>query len=302
MKTDVSVSIIIVSYNTCRLTQNCINSIFQHTSGVDFEVIVVDNDSCDGSKEVLSADKRIVYIQSRGNLGFGKANNLGYARAKGKYLFLLNSDTLLLNNAVRLFYDIAENDSFEVGCWGTMLIDKNGKPAVSYGKFLSVWSDLYLHWIKLPLSILNRKPFSVAWYNYPIADNGFVDYITGADIFMRKSVADQYGLFDTSFFLYFEETDMEKRYAAHGIKRRICTAPKIMHLEGGSQDNGKINLKMQLIRLKSKMIYLRKWNNSGLFYFYIVALSLIRIPFLIFHRYPLSYKKKYIKILWNMQN
>lgn len=118
MKTDVSVSIIIVSYNTCRLTQNCINSIFKHTMDVDFEVIVVDNDSCDDSKEMLSADNRIVYIQSGGNLGFGRANNLGYTKAKGKYLFLLNSDTILKNNAVKLFYDIAENDSSEVGCWG----------------------------------------------------------------------------------------------------------------------------------------------------------------------------------------
>lgn len=300
MKTDVSVSIIIVSYNTCQLTQNCINSIFQHTSGVDFEVIVVDNDSHDGSKEMLSADCRIVYIQSGGNLGFGRANNLGYTKAKGKYLFLLNSDTLLMNNAVKLFYDIAENDSSGVGCWGTILTDKDGNQAVSYGRFLSVWSDLYLHWIKLPLSILFRKPLSVTCYNYPIGKDGFVDYITGADIFMRKSVADQYGLFDTMFFLYFEETDMERRYAAHGIKRRVCTTPQIVHFEGGSQDKGKVNLNMQLIRLKSKMTYLRKWNNKVLFYFYIVALSLIRIPFIAFYRYPLSYKKKYIRILWNM--
>lgn len=183
---------------------------------------------------------------------------------------------------------------------GAILTDKNGNQVVSYGKFLSIWSDLYLHWVKLPLSILIRKPFSATWYNYPIADSGFVDYITGADIFMRKSVADQFGLFDPNYFLYFEETDMERRYAAHGIKRRVCTTPKIVHLEGGSQNKGKVNLNMQLIRLKSKMIYLKKWNNLFLFYFYIVALSLIRIPFLIFYRYPLSYKKKYIRILWNM--
>lgn len=301
MKTDVDVSIIIVNYNTLEITKNCIDSIFEHTSEVDFEVIVVDNDSCDGSKEILSADNRIVYIQSGGNLGFGRANNLGYAKATGKYLFLLNSDTLLLNNAVKLFYDIAENDSSEVGCWGTMLIDKDGNQVVSYGKFLSIWYDLYLNWIKLPLSILIHKPVSVNLYNYPVSKQGFVDYITGADIFMRKSVAYKYGLFDANFFLYFEETDMERRYAVHGIKRRICTEPKIIHLEGGSQEKGKVNLNMQLIRFQSKMLFFRKWNNSFSFHFYIIALSLVRIPFLVFHRYPLSYKKNYLKILWNIK-
>ena len=120
------VSIIIVSYNTRQLTQDCINSIFHYTHGVSFEVIVVDNDSVDGSKEMLAADKRICYVQSGGNLGFGKANNLGYSVAQGKYLFLLNSDTILLNNAVKIFFDIAEGDSVDVGCWGTMLLNKEG--------------------------------------------------------------------------------------------------------------------------------------------------------------------------------
>ena len=102
------VSVIIVNYNTIELTLNCINSIFTHTLGIDFEVIVVDNNSDDGSGEILRLDKRIVFIQNLANEGFGSANNIGYRYAKGKYLFLLNSDTILLNNAIKLFYDYAE--------------------------------------------------------------------------------------------------------------------------------------------------------------------------------------------------
>ena len=95
------VSVIIVNYNTIELTLNCINSIFTHTLGIDFEVIVVDNNSDDGSGEILRLDKRIVFIQNLANEGFGSANNIGYQYAKGKYLFLLNSDTILLNNAIK---------------------------------------------------------------------------------------------------------------------------------------------------------------------------------------------------------
>ena len=111
------VSVIIVNYNTKKLTKNCIDSIFQNTKDVKFEVILVDNASTDGSKEFFEQDNRIKYIYSTTNLGFGKANNLGYKEASGKYLFLLNSDTLLLNNAIDLFYVIAEKDTNKnIGC------------------------------------------------------------------------------------------------------------------------------------------------------------------------------------------
>lgn len=81
------VSVILVNYNTLSLTMSCINSIFLHTQDIDFEVIVVDNDSHDGSQDILAADSRILFIESGSNLGFGRANNLGMLRAIGKYIF-----------------------------------------------------------------------------------------------------------------------------------------------------------------------------------------------------------------------
>ena len=87
------VSVIIVNYNTQGLTSDCIESIIAQTSAVEYEIILVDNASTDGSKEVFAQDKRIKYIYSDQNLGFGRANNLGIREAKGRYLFFLNSDT-----------------------------------------------------------------------------------------------------------------------------------------------------------------------------------------------------------------
>lgn len=118
------VSIIIVNYNTRQLTSNCIESIFKYTNGVSFEVILVDNASTDGSIDFFTNDERIIFISSKENLGFGRANNLGYKVAKGRYIFLLNSDTLLLNNAIKIFCDTMSNVDGNIACIGTLLRDK----------------------------------------------------------------------------------------------------------------------------------------------------------------------------------
>ena len=101
------VSVIIVNYNTKELTKQAIQSVFDRTEGVEYEIIVVDNDSKDGSVEELKKifQNKITIIESKENLGFGRANNLGIKQSKGKYVFLLNSDTELINNAIKIFYD-----------------------------------------------------------------------------------------------------------------------------------------------------------------------------------------------------
>ena len=99
------VSIIIVNYNTKQVTQSCINSIVEHSHGFSYEIILVDNHSTDGSYALFSNDARIKYVYNEKNVGFGQANNIGYQYSTGDFIFLLNSDTLLLNNAIKLFYD-----------------------------------------------------------------------------------------------------------------------------------------------------------------------------------------------------
>lgn len=134
-----NVSIIIVNYNTREITQNCIESIFQHTKGIDFEVILVDNASTDGSIELFEKDTRLKFIESGKNIGFGKANNLGYTYSKGKYIFLLNSDTILLNNAVKEFFEIHEKMPINVACLGCVLKAADGVTGNnSYGTFPSI--------------------------------------------------------------------------------------------------------------------------------------------------------------------
>ena len=116
------VSIIIINYNTRQMLANCLNSLYEFTKEIQFEVIVVDNASKDGSEQyICSKFPQVKWVNSGGNVGFGRANNLGIKYAKGKYLFLLNSDTLLLNNATKAFYNYAESHIGErigvLGCW-----------------------------------------------------------------------------------------------------------------------------------------------------------------------------------------
>ncbi|MGN0729950.1 glycosyltransferase [Treponema sp.] len=105
MENTLDVSIIIVNYNTLELTKNCLKSIFEQTNGILFEVIVSDNGSTDGSIEMIKSEfPQVILIENNANLGFGAANNRGLKIEKGKYIFYLNSDTVLLNKAVKIFF------------------------------------------------------------------------------------------------------------------------------------------------------------------------------------------------------
>ena len=140
------VSVIIVNYNTKELTKQAIRSVFDKTEGVEYEIIVVDNDSKDGSVEELKKtfQDKITVIESKENLGFGRANNLGIKQSKGKYVFLLNSDTELINNAIKIFYDYMEQN-MQVGVCGGNLYNKNNEPATSYCMYKKSISS-YIYW------------------------------------------------------------------------------------------------------------------------------------------------------------
>ena len=121
------VSIIIINYNTLDMTRACIDSIFEKTSSLDFEVILVDNNSKDNSKDFFEKDKRIIYVYNNDNLGFGVANNVGLKFAKGRNILFLNSDTLLVNNAIKILSDYLDGNS-DVGACGGNLYNKDMTP------------------------------------------------------------------------------------------------------------------------------------------------------------------------------
>ncbi len=284
------VSIIIVNYNTKNLTLQCIDSIYEKTNDVSFEIIVVDNNSTDGSQELLSHDKRIVFVEAGENLGFGKANNLGLRQAQGKYIFFLNSDTLLLNNAVKEFFIFAESQTENIGAIGCLLTDKLGRVIHSFSEFPSInWvfkSVVVAHFFQL----FFKKKYQL----YDKADSDItlpvfqVDYVTGADLFVRRTVIDKYGAFDPDFFMYYEESEMQYRWSKNGYLSYIIKAPQIIHFEGGSQKkNTDFNVDKFIRSFNSEKSYFKKTKSRYCYLLYRVS-ALIYI--FVFIKNKLSFK------------
>jgi len=251
------VSVIIVNYNTLQLTRDCLNSIIEHTRDLKYEVIIVDNDSIDGSSETLAFEfPQFLTLKSTENIGFGKGNNLGIKQAKGKYLFLLNSDTVLLNDAINIFYDFAENNKqIKIGALGCELLNRNltigrsSSPLPSLKKIIK--DSLKGYYSRIVL----RKPTSFLQQLIPKKQEYMpVGQITGADLFIPHSVIKQIGVFDPRFFMYFEETDLQKRMELMGFKRLLIKGPKIIHFEGQSN----ISIKKYKMYYKSMFQYIMK--------------------------------------------
>lgn len=269
------VSIIIVNYNTLHVLQPCIDSIERHTSGVNYEIIVVDNGSTDGSHEALSHDTRIKYLPTGENLGFGKANNYGLREATGKYIFFLNSDTLLLNNAIKMLLDFAEQYEGHLGALGCILEDRQGNAIHSHGPFPKMRDDF----TKLLLTPL-RKALHIYHEASPALPDTWmkVDYVTGADLFVRRDVLDRCGAFHPAFFMYCEEAEMEYRFHRHGYDNILLRGPRIIHLEGEGGKDGKSSkfLRDCLRQQKSEYIYFKLTRPRWKYLLYRIGHPLLR--------------------------
>ncbi len=232
IKMDVEVSIIVVNYNTRDLTLECLRSIFCKTIGLTFEVVVVDNASNDDSVDKISLEfPQVKLLESKINLGFGKANNWGFKHSKGKYIFLLNSDTILLNNAIYFLWQFLDKNE-NISIAGGQLFEKDGITKTHSYSYLfpSILMEidiLFCCYITGIVEKIRKKTLLSAGY-YTVA------YITGADMMLRRCDIEKYGFFDPCFFLYFEETELSYRFFRNGKKSAFFPEAKIIHLAGGS--------------------------------------------------------------------
>lgn len=235
------VSIIIVNYNTKDLLMQCLDSIISYTKEIEYEIIVSDNGSKDGSIEIIKQKyPKVILIENNANIGFGAANNKGLNIATGKYIFYLNSDTYLINNAVKYFFDYWEEngDKESLGAIGGVLLDSSLQSIHSGANLPDYKSYCKLQRLFIKFHIIKTIVYIFGlgklYLNYQkkksIKENvsvGEIGYVTGADLFMKN---DQYAKFDEQFFMYSEETDMQKRLSDNGKKRMIIEGPKIVHL------------------------------------------------------------------------
>jgi GT2 family glycosyltransferase len=259
-----------------------LESVFEKTQGVEFEVFVVDNNSQDGSCEMIEQEfPQVRLIKNKENKGFGAANNIAIGLSKAKYVFLLNTDTILVNNAVKILFDFMEKEENKnvAACGGTLL-NENFQQMTNGGHFPSLKGVLF----KLGLRNIFKKYYDNHLnFAYPIISESIkeVDYITGADLFLRKSVLNKVGAFDEDFFMYFEEVDLCKRIKNEGFDIKFIPDSQIIHLEGKSNNK---NLKRKEQSKISECLYFRKHKGLlGFLALKILYIILYLIEFLIKH-------------------
>jgi GT2 family glycosyltransferase len=272
-----NVSIIIVSYNTKEFVIDCIESVYKYTSEVKFEIIVVDNNSTDGTLgEIRRKFPEVVILESLQNLGFGKANNLGSKIAKGEFLFFLNSDTILLNNAVKMFYDfLNKNRSMNIHFVGCMLFDKLKKIIHSGGTFPSMLGIIESQVVRYLFGNIDNNKTDVITRKDDFIE---VNYITGADLFVSSDIFSKLNGFDEDFFMYYEDTDLQKRAEYFGYSRVLIWGPEIFHLEGGSKDSSNYSIRRSLMVHKSMLTYFRKHSGKYRFFIFKIIFVVIRLP------------------------
>jgi GT2 family glycosyltransferase len=289
------VSIILVNYNTANLLIKCIDSIYRFTESLEFEIIVVDNKSTDDSVQVVKTNyPQVLCISSNENLGFGKGNNLGVKYARGEFLFLLNSDTLLMENSIAILHDFFTKKEKELylGVIGCKLVDEQMQIANSGGGFPLVINDLKEYYYVLVEKLFNHTFPPRDSYNFdaPFLE---IDYVIGADMFLRKSVYDEVGGFDEKYFMYYEESDMQIAIRKLGLKCYINTRTKILHLEGGSTNRRKFSSFKRIILQRSRNYYFKK-NDNKHYNLYLIIDMLLNLTRLFNRRYSFRENLRFV--------
>lgn len=248
------VSIIIVNYNTLKMTSECIDSVIEKTEGISYEIILVDNASTDGSKGYYSTDRRVKYLYNEENIGFGRANNKGIEISEGRNILFLNSDTLLRNNAIKILSDFLDNND-NVGACGGNLFLPDGTPTTSFCRYLpSLYEEINIFFGNIPNKVRFGKNIRFNYSSRPIK----VGFISGADLMVKRNTLDRTGSFNPNFFMYYEDTELCTRIK--GLSQDVVSVPQaeITHYYGGktlNDSSGESYMKYRIRNGNSKLIY-----------------------------------------------
>lgn len=232
----IDVSILMVSYNTSELTCAAIQSVYDQTRDGGFELIVVDNNSSDGSAdEIAKRFPELNLIRLESNIGFAAANKLASEHAAGKYILLLNPDTVVLDSAVDKLVVFAEQNP-EYGIYGgsTRFGDMSRNPTAGWN-MSTVWS---LFSTAVGLSSIFRRsrlfnPESLAWWDW--SEPREVDIVTGCFLLIKSELWTELEGFDLRFNMYAEDADLCIRSAKIGKKSILYPEAEIVHFGGASE-------------------------------------------------------------------
>ncbi|OGM08291.1 hypothetical protein A2W13_02470 [Candidatus Woesebacteria bacterium RBG_16_36_11] len=249
-------SIIILNYNTRDLLNECLLSLKKVVNEVDFEIIVSDNGSTDGSLEMLKQDfPDILVIENQSNLGFAAGNNRVKSYVKGEYVLFLNSDTLMHANTLRESIKYLEEHQ-DVGAMTCKMklpggeLDKDARRS-----FITPWIGLVHLFLKLDRIFPESKYFARYWYGFISPDiEHEVDVLQGAFLLTRKKVLDSIDWFDEDYFIDGEDIDLCWRIKEKGWKIIYYPKVTIIHIKGASKGKIESSLK-EKVPLKERLKY-----------------------------------------------
>ncbi len=257
------ISIVIVNWNTRHILFDCLKSVYEQSGDSSLEVIVIDNASSDGSAEMVKKDfPQTTLIENSENLGFAAANNQGIEISKGRYVLLLNPDTLILDNAINktLYFADAHPESAVVGC-RVLNSDRTLQPTCfMFPSILNMLlSTTYLYRLFPKSRFFGRE--RMTWWDR--SDIREVDVVTGCFMLVRREAIEQVGLLDERFFVYGEETDWCYRLKKAGWKVMFTPCAEIIHLGGQSTQK---KATAMVVQLRKSILQFMKKHYSPFIY------------------------------------
>jgi len=248
-------SIVIVCWNDLNVIRNCLESIFATVRKTDFEVIVSDNGSSDGSVDFVRQSYPQARIVENGeNLGFSKGNNAGIRVTKGEYVLILNPDTIIHKGALDKWVELA-NKHPEAGAFGCRVLNPDGSWQLSARPFATVWrywlAALYLG----PLAYLSGIFISNVYPGWKGDTKREVDWVSGCCALFRGRLLKDLGGFDEQFFYHFEEADLCRRVWDAGFKIIFIPEVSITHLGGQSVKRAPLRFELETYRSRYRYFY-----------------------------------------------
>lgn len=255
-------SIVIVNWNVKELLRNCLHSLLdQPDPGLTIEIIVVDSASGDGSPQMVRQEfPQVRLIASPENLGYAGGNNAGAAAAQGRYLFLLNPDTVVRAGALAQLVGYMDAHP-QTGALGPQLLWPDGRVQSSRRRFPTLGSLFWESTLLGQWFPRNRYRQRYHVLDRPAGEVQAVDWVVGAAILIRRDAWLQVGPLDEAFFMYFEETDWCRRSAAAGWETHYLPTAQVVHFEGKS--SGQVVAARTLRFQRSKLRYTRKYFGPG---------------------------------------
>lgn len=255
-------SIIIVNYNVKHFLEQCLHSVLKASKNISSEIFVVDNNSVDGSAQLIREKfSQIHFISNRENVGFSKANNQAIRLAKGKYILLLNPDTVVEEDTFSKVLDFMEKYP-EAGGLGVKMIDGKGVFLPESKRGLPTPWVAFYKMFGISKLFPNSKKFGKYHLSY-LNENEIqeIDVLAGAFMLLRKETLDKVGLLDESFFMYGEDIDLSYRITLGGYKNYYFPETTIIHYKGESTKKGSLNYVK--VFYNAMILFARKHFSGG---------------------------------------